>query len=229
MDICIVTFNRKEYLERCVWSIIASTSVPYRIFVIDDISTDGTIGWLDEMLERGLIYKVFKNTKKGGTAKNFNAIIKQTDGEWVTIANDDMWFHKGWDVMVNKTAKEFDDCGIVSFFDFQRINVDDGVEKTNSYAWRVFRTGLGASYINRKSFNKAGGFKLPKGKTMGYFATDFCNNMRDCGVKRNRVYHLAEPLATHMDFPQCKLNERERYGKYGKERYYQKNGRFKLS
>jgi len=225
MEICIVTSNRLEYLKKCIWSIIASTSGEYQIHVVNDNSSDGTNEWLDDMVARELIYKVTHNNPNKGTANNFNALIKGTKGDWVTIANDDMWFHRGWDKVARGVADRCGDCGIVSFYDYQRIGVDEGVERNEGVAWRVLRTGLGASYINRESFNAAGKFQLPPGKIMGYFATPFCNKLRNSNVARKRVYHLATPMAIHMDFPQNKLNERDRYVKYNKKRSEQKNGK----
>jgi glycosyltransferase involved in cell wall biosynthesis len=49
IDICVVTYNRLEYLKLCIWSILASTKINYRLFVLSDCSTDGTNEWLLEM------------------------------------------------------------------------------------------------------------------------------------------------------------------------------------
>lgn len=46
VDICVVTYNRLQYLQNCIWSILASTRIKYRLFVISDNSTDGTNKWL---------------------------------------------------------------------------------------------------------------------------------------------------------------------------------------
>ena len=61
IDICVVTYNRLIYLQKCINSIIASTTFKYRISVIDDSSNDGTQEWLQHMKDRGLIHNVIFN------------------------------------------------------------------------------------------------------------------------------------------------------------------------
>ena len=228
IDICVVTYNRLSYLKKCIWSIIASTSIRFRIFVIDDNSNDGTKQWLLEMRERGLIHAINLNSEGMGTAKCFNSIIKATKGEWFVMCNDDMYFYRWWDLIGLKIIKERQDCGCVSFYDYTRLSKDQGVEEIEEDLLRVVRTGLGAIFLNRELYKKVGGFNLPEGRLMGFFATKFCNRLINSNLARNKIYVPVPHYALHMDNPHCNMNEREYLKKYGLHRQTHKHqGKFK--
>ena len=118
VDMCVVTYNRLEYLKLCVWSILASTKIPYRLFVISDNSTDGTNEWLLEMKKLGKIDEVIINSKNLGSAESFNRVIRATSSEYIVMTCDDMWFHRGWDTACLGILNKFKNSGIITFFNF---------------------------------------------------------------------------------------------------------------
>ena len=224
IDICIVTYNRLVYLEKCVNSILASTTFKYRINVIDDSSTDGSQEWLKKMKKDGLIDSIILNKTNIGTANNFNKIIESTSSKFFVMANDDMYFHRHWDFAVMDIISSHEDCGIVSFYDYSRYSSDEGVENIDEVTLKVPRTGLGASIINREAFMLSGKFILPEGAKMGYFATPFCVRFSKIKHKKNNHYATIPYYATHMDMPSCKLNERNNLIDYGLMRKKEKKG-----
>jgi len=218
IDICIVTCNRLEYLKRCIWSIIASTSVKYRILVIDDASTDGTKGWLKTMIAKGLVHKIILNEKKIGAARNFNAIIGESESQWFVMANDDMYFYRWWEYACFYIVNRYPKCGIVSFYDYTRLNLDKGNKVVEQGIMKVDRTGLGASFVFRDSFDAVGGFYLPEGKIMGFFTTSFCAAFKKAKALKNEIYSATTNYAHHMDLPKSKLSEREFLKQYNDQR-----------
>jgi len=208
LDICIVTYNRLEYLKKCIWSIIASTSCQYRIFVIDDHSPLDTQEWLISMQERRLIHTIILNDKNLGTATNFNKIIDASDSDWFVMANDDMYFYRYWDCACLDIINHYKDCGLVSFYNYTRYNLDPGVEKLN-HVLRVPRTGMGATLVLRDLYEQAGKFNLPKHKIMGFFASKFCQAASKVALGRNRHYATVPHYAAHMDLNDSKLCERK--------------------
>jgi glycosyltransferase involved in cell wall biosynthesis len=224
IDICVVTYNRLEYLKKCIHSILAATSMKYRIFVIDDGSTDGTTEWLEKQKNKGLVFDVILNKKNLGTATNFNIVIDKSTSSYFVMCNDDMYFHRHWDFAVMDVINKNNDCGIVSFYDYTRYTLDDGVTKIDETTLQVPRTGLGAAIINRELFNKSGKFILPKGAKMGYFATPFCTRCSNIDFNRNKHYATIPNYVTNMDIPNSKLNERDDLVEYGKMRTKEKTG-----
>ena len=224
MNICIVTSDRRIYLERCLNSIIMSAPKQHDIHVIDDCSNDSTRELLQEYLHRKLIKNVILNTTKIGSAKSFNTIIDSTQGEWVIMTCDDMYFHRGWDNAIITTAKEQKDCGIVTFFNWRLFGICEGSVIFNDTLWKSRNTGLGSALLYRELYEKAGKFKINGDKLMGFFARPFCFRANAVQIKRNVHYSLRTPYAIHMGEPQCILNEENKLKEYEKFRNLHKKG-----
>ena len=213
IDIVVVTFNRLPYLKKCIASIVASTEVPYRIFVYDDLSSDGTQEWLLKMRNRGVVDALILSKINQGTAIAFNDIIKSTTSDWFAMCNDDMYFHRGWDIACLDMVNRYEQCGVINFFDYSRYELDDNVTKIADDVYDIPRAGLGSAFVSRVAFNKAKGFILPKGKKMGYMTTPFCERIK----KHYSILGTIPHYATNMDVVGCTLNEFE---------YIDKNGYF---
>lgn len=215
--IIVVTYNRLQYLKKCISSIIASTISPYRILVVDDGSTDGTVDWLKYQQKRGKIWKsIFSDGI--GTANNFNAGLNQIDSEWGIIANDDMYFHRWWDVYSMHILCQFNDIGTLTFYDFtnNKVNLDEF-----DCCTQVTGTGLGAAFIRCSAWRRCGGFKLKSGARMGFFASRFCKEI----LKQGLFNFMSKPnFASHMDLPASLLSERDVLGDYIAKRKIWKKG-----
>lgn len=229
LDIVIVTFNRLVYLERCIFSLIASTTIKHRIFVIDDGSTDGTQKWLLEARARGWVHACNLNKKGQGTAKNFNEIIDCTKGDWIMMCNDDFYFHRYWDFAGFDIINNHKDCGIVSFYNYTGYSTAEGVEDVDDRCFKVVQSGLGAAFLNRELYEKAGKFLMPvKTARMGFFTTPFCRKAQAVDIERNRHYATIPYYADNMDLPKTSTGaknpmcERDNLKKYGQFRYNEK-------
>jgi glycosyltransferase involved in cell wall biosynthesis len=214
LDICVLTYNRLPYLKKCVWSILASTKVKYRLLVLSDNSTDDTNEWLLEMKKRGKIDVVIINEENVGSAKSFNKIISQTRSKYFVMSCDDIYFHRGWDVTAIDIINNYDDCGIVTFFDYARLKIDKNIKKVTSNIFKLEKTGLAATIMNRELFKSAGGFSLPNNKKMGWFATPFCQRANRVKTKRNKHYITVPEYANRMDDENSVLNEDDILQKY---------------
>lgn len=221
-DIILITHNRKVYLERCVWSIIASTEIEYNLTVIDDFSKDGTQEFLEDLQSRGLINYI-RNEVNLGVTKSLNKAIDQTKSDWFVVVQDDMYLHKGWDKACFDIINDFEDCGIVSFYDWARLRREDEfTEKINETTLKAHRSGMACSFILRDLYNTAGQFELREGDKMGFFATPFCRRVRECNHLRNQHYFPIPLYATHMDDPKSKLCERASVKEYNEMRSIEK-------
>ncbi len=224
-DIYVVTFNRLIYLQKCIWSILAGTKGKYRIVIIDDGSTDGTRQWIGSQERKGLpITHIFPKAKLG-TANAFNMAINSGKGDWFCFANDDMWFHRFWLDVGMEIVKNFPDCGYVSLYDYTatRKNIIKTI-KTNKVLGGLVHlmgaTGLGATIMYRPLWLASGGFRLPKGVMMGFFATTYCQTIAKTvnNVDRKQLYMPGVPFVHNMDLVASPLQEREALAGYGKMR-----------
>ena len=225
MNIVIATYNRLCYLQKCVWSILASTRGNYKLIVIDDYSDDGTQDWLMQMVDRGKIQQVILRKSNTGVTHNFNHAINQTQGECFIMANDDMYFHSGWQDAVERIYLKYDDCGIVGFYNFTRINLDEGISDVDPTTKKVLVSGLGACLMNKELFLRTGCFYLPKGRKMGFFATDFCKKAGKVKMKRNKHYFTNPHYASHMDLRHDPLCDRDILEDYTIHRQRHKHGK----
>lgn len=231
LDICVVTYNRLEYLKLCIWSILASTKVDYRLFVISDNSTDGTNEWLQEMKDFGKIDEVIINHENLGSAESFNRVIRATSSDYFVMTCDDMWFHRGWDTSSIKILNEMKDCGMVTFFNFPINENDPQLKVINDHTYFRQSTGLGSTLISRDLFEAADGFSLPNGLKMGYFAREFCKRAGQTKLKRSKHYltnpFYSEQMDRHnpgsTETTPPKLSQEHLYSEYNARRSSEKN------
>lgn len=224
VDICITTYQRLEYLKKCIWSIVASTKMKHRIFVLNDDPKDKeTALWLKDMSNRGLVH--YRETVKEnmGTANALNHIISKSESDFFVLSNDDIYFHQGWDITCLDIINRIGNCASLSFYNIPKPFIKGASVDMGSIIKRA-NSGLGASFTYRKVFDDIGGFQLESDKKMGFFSGDFKEAIIHSENKRNEIYCLKNRLAVHMDHPECKLNERALYDKTG---YNQRRSDFK--
>lgn len=227
MDICVVTYNRLAYLKNCIWSILASTKIEYNLTVISDNSNDGTNEWLLEMKNHGKIDNVIINDENLGSPQTINKVIRSTSSKLVTIISDDIYIHRGWDIACLKTFKDFDNCGMVSFWNYP---FEARHNKINSNTYKIQSIGVAAVMLNRELFDAVGGYSLPNNLKMGYFSRIFCKAAANTNIKRKHQYLLDPYYAEQMDrnnprdshLPPPKLSQEWNYKEYNKYRGIEK-------
>lgn len=93
VDIVIINFNAKRYLEQCLNSIKCFTPVTdCRIWVVDNASTDGSQNLIKS---KHWVYGIF-NTRNMGYAKACNQGIRQGNGKYIFLFNNDIKVTVGW-------------------------------------------------------------------------------------------------------------------------------------
>ena len=88
LSVVIVNYNVKYYLEQCLRSACkAACNVPgTEIIVVDNDSSDGSVGYLEERFPNVVFVASSKNL---GFARANNLAIKQSKGEYVLLLNPD--------------------------------------------------------------------------------------------------------------------------------------------
>ena len=76
VSIVILTFNELEYTQQCVESIRKHTPEAHEIIFVDNGSTDGTVKWLQKLVQENGHYKLIENGKNLGFAKGCNQGIE---------------------------------------------------------------------------------------------------------------------------------------------------------
>jgi GT2 family glycosyltransferase len=94
MDVTIVIplFNQLSYTKSCLDSLRATVGDKAAVLVIDNGSTDGTMGYL----RGGEGISVIGNEVNLGCAGAWNQGVRETRSEWVVILNNDVIVSSGW-------------------------------------------------------------------------------------------------------------------------------------
>jgi rhamnopyranosyl-N-acetylglucosaminyl-diphospho-decaprenol beta-1,3/1,4-galactofuranosyltransferase len=91
--ICVVvTFNRKQLLKKCIDSLLSQSLKIDRILVVDNASTDGTVGFIKEYYHNFEQIEILKLTTNLGGAGGFHEGMKyasELDYDWLWLMDDD--------------------------------------------------------------------------------------------------------------------------------------------
>ena len=90
VTVYITTYNRREFLERAINSVLNQTHTNLELIVADDGSSDGSQQYLQELQNKGVLTAVLNTT---GTSKGAcygrNKAINLAKGEFITGLDDD--------------------------------------------------------------------------------------------------------------------------------------------
>lgn len=88
ISVIVPVYNIKEYLERCVNSILAQTWENLEILLVDDGSDDGTERLVDELEEKDDRIRVF-HKENGGSSSARNLGIREAKGAYLGFVDSD--------------------------------------------------------------------------------------------------------------------------------------------
>lgn len=88
ISVIVPVYNIKEYIGRCVDSILAQTWKNLEVLLVDDGSTDGTEKLLDEMREIDARIRIF-HKKNGGSSSARNLGICEARGKYLGFVDSD--------------------------------------------------------------------------------------------------------------------------------------------
>jgi GT2 family glycosyltransferase len=87
VSVTIVTYNSGRFIKRCLQSVLAQGYPEKEVIIIDNASTDGTQGILEQFEDRCRL--VFNETNIGFAAAQ-NQAIRLSRGDWVLALNPDV-------------------------------------------------------------------------------------------------------------------------------------------
>ncbi len=90
IDILLTTFQRLHLLRITIKAIKLRTRHPHRIIVIDNHSTDGTVEWLREQHDSGIIDEVILCQENIGLGPAFQEGLRKVKSEYFICTVDDV-------------------------------------------------------------------------------------------------------------------------------------------
>lgn len=207
-----------------------STEMPYRLFIINDASTDGTTEWLTKYADTYNVHKTITLSQRHGIAKTTNVGVSSTQSDPFVWGNDDFYWKPKWDTECLRLLRDYPNAGIVSSF---RLNVT-APNKNKVVALEINDQGTplvvslpihgGAWMVRRQAWIDGEGFSLPEDKFFGFVVSPFCKKI---GKKGWQVIFSTRGLIEHMDDLKHPLSERVSYKEYDLERRKYKSNKYK--
>lgn len=180
VSIIIINYNGREYLEKCIRSILKNSYRNYEIIVVDNASSDGT----EEMIKKNFgslsLLKMIKLDKNYGPSHARNEGVKISGGEIISFLDNDTETDPDW---ITNALKYFEgdkkigllQCKLLLLEDPKKIDYageyisqlgflvhaapygseDKGQYDKNSEILAAKSAGM---FIRKDVFNKIGGF-----------------------------------------------------------------------
>lgn len=232
VSIIVLNYNTLEVLKPCVGSVMAKTTHPFELIVVDNRSRDGSLGWAKKNV---CIDTVIENRGNYGWCRGNNIGIKKARGKYVLLLNSDTVVRtRGWLKKMVKIAKQktVGTVGAKLLYPNGKLqHIGGGIHKGNPYhpynrhkanipaakKNRVVPYVTGACLLIKKSTIKKVGL-LDEGFKLGFGDVDYGLRVVMAGLK-NIV--CCEAVVTHRwAYTQRKTGQYLQVGSLG--RYHKK-------
>lgn len=175
LSIIIVSYNTKEFLKKCLLSIVEHGSGRFamEVIVVDNYSTDGSVEVIQSASWRTKL-KIIKNTDNLGFSKANNIGVKNSRGRYVLFLNSDtIVYPKTLETMVDFMDHCQDAGAATCKVMMLNKRIDDACHRGLPTPWNAFCHFLGLS----KSFPKSRFFN---GYNLGWMSLEKTHEIDAC-------------------------------------------------
>jgi glycosyltransferase involved in cell wall biosynthesis len=89
ISVCVPCYNGGRYLRSAIVSILEQRLADFEVVVVDDASTDDTIGLAQELAAMDDRIRVYSNATNIGLVGNWNRCLELARGEWIKFVFQD--------------------------------------------------------------------------------------------------------------------------------------------
>ena len=111
VSVVIPTFNRSTFLRHTIASVLAQTYPDFELVISDDASTDETTAVVRTFQDSRI--KSFQNERRLGMVPNWNAAIRRARGPYITLLEDDDWWHPEYVARAVGTLDRYSDIAFM--------------------------------------------------------------------------------------------------------------------
>ena len=190
ISVIIPVYNVEKFLKRCVESVMKQTYRNIEVILVNDGSTDGSLGVAKE-LQKKYPQIIIVNKENGGLSSARNAGIKASSGDYIAFLDSDDWVTPDcYEYMLNLAVENKAEISDVMIYQVwsendkiptsdERIELYSGRDILEHYLYRGMSEEKGAPYSAcRKLYNR----NLFQGDTKGFVEgavnEDICFNYR---------------------------------------------------
>lgn len=115
LAIGVAIFNQLEYTKETIMSILNYTSIPFKLILVDDNSSEaGMREYLDSLVERFEFITLLRNEEQKGLPYNLNEIIDHSkEYEYVVFSNSDVFVTPGWAEEMITSMERYKGIGVL--------------------------------------------------------------------------------------------------------------------
>src|ERR1035437_4803879 len=134
VTVSIVAFNGKDFLSRCLESVLSQTYRPIEIHVLDNASTDGSVEFVDRQFPG--VYLIPSKVNLG-FAGGHNAVIRRTRSSFVLALNQDAYLSPTFVEELISAMEAHPDVGIAGgkLYSLRNTRGDSNNGKTIDMTW----------------------------------------------------------------------------------------------
>lgn len=134
VSVVVPAYNVAGYLERALDSALAQTVSDLEVLLVDDASTDSTLGVARRISGRDSRVRVLRNGRNAGPAASRNRAIREARGEWIALLDgDDTWSPRRLEFMLAHAR------GADVLSDDVRVTRDSSAKPGRTISWSLLR------------------------------------------------------------------------------------------
>ncbi len=130
-SIIVPVYNVREYLEKCVNSILSQEYSDMELILVDDGSTDGSSNLCDSFKEKNEHVKVF-HKENGGLSDARNYGIEHSHGDYIIFVDSDDWIEDGclvkFDRIIGETGVDIIETTLIEAYEDRVFIRDQDIE-----------------------------------------------------------------------------------------------------
>ena len=151
ISVYITSYNKIQYIEQSIQSVLSQTLKPFEIVIIDDASQDGSRGIIQSYASQypDLIFPIF-NENNLGIANCRNKALRTLNGDLVTFIDGDDFFYPNKLELEYKHLIKFQNTQVV-YSNFNYLNESGKI--TGSFAKETKDPATGDIFINTYTRN----------------------------------------------------------------------------
>ena len=147
IDIIIPNYNKSQYLEECINSVVSQTFKNWKLYIVDDFSTDNSLQVIEKYNTLNNI-NIIKLKKNKGPAFCRNLGVRISSSPYISfLDSDDLWVKNKLEKQITFMIKNKFSFTFSDYYWFKNINSKDykSTQISNSLSFRKF---LNNSSIN---------------------------------------------------------------------------------
>jgi|SRR6185312_4813557 len=166
VSVLMTSFNREKYISTAIESVLKSTYQNFELIIVDDASTDETVGITNKYAAQDNRIQVYVNQKNLGDYPNRNKAASFAKGKYLKyVDSDDYIYPNGLETMVN-SLEQFPDAGfaLCSLKPDAERPFPFSLQPKDAYEYHFFGPGLFhkgplTAIFLKSAFDAMGGFK----------------------------------------------------------------------